>query len=127
MNMRLLFVYNADSGLLSSLKDTVHKSVSPGTYQCNLCKVTFGPVSMKQQWKEYIASLPHDIEFLHRDEFQRRYPEAKNISLPTLFVTRRNGIETAIPATAINNVRSVEDLIELVSTFLESNKKQFYD
>lgn len=120
MNMKLLFIYNANSGLLSSLKDTAYKAVSPDTYECNLCKVTFGPVSMKQMWKEYIASLPYDVEFLHRDEFRKRYPDKKSEPLPALFAEKGGSVEMAIPASEINLARSVEDLIGLVSSFLKS-------
>ena len=120
MSMKLLFVYNADSGLLSSLKNTVHKAVSPDTHQCNLCKVTFGPVSMKQTWKEFVAELPHDVTFLHRDEFQRQYPGKEHERLPALFVVKEGVVETALSASAINSAHSVEDLIALVSKFLES-------
>ncbi|RNI14159.1 hypothetical protein EFE42_06005 [Methanohalophilus sp. RSK] len=31
----IIFVYNADSGLLNEMKDYVHKIVSPASYGCN--------------------------------------------------------------------------------------------
>ncbi len=38
----LLFVYNADSGLVAGLFDSAHKLLSPSTYQCQLCTLTHG-------------------------------------------------------------------------------------
>ncbi|MEX0877894.1 MAG: hypothetical protein WDZ40_03490 [Candidatus Spechtbacterales bacterium] len=119
--MKLIFVYNADSGLIAALKDTVHKVVSPDTYQCNLCKVTFGAVSMKDEWKAFVDSLQYDVEFLHRDEFQERYPENKNEPLPALFVVENNEIKTALSKKSIDGAHSVENLISLVSTFLNTH------
>lgn len=82
---RLLFVYNADSGPVSALMDAVHKVVSPQTYSCSLCFITYGAVSMKGEWKEYIARLPYPSEFLHRDEFQSRWPRL-HVPLPAILM-----------------------------------------
>jgi len=60
---KIIFVYNANSGFFSSLKDTIHKTISPDTYQCNLCQVTFGAFNMKDEWKEFIEKLPYEIDF----------------------------------------------------------------
>ena len=45
-----LFVYNADSGPLKALFDFGHKIVSPGTYPCSLCRLTYGPFGMRREW-----------------------------------------------------------------------------
>jgi hypothetical protein len=37
----LLFVYNADAGLVTGLLDTLHKVLSPSTYSCSLCAITY--------------------------------------------------------------------------------------
>ena len=34
----LLIVYNADSGFFNTIAASVHKLVSPQTYECALCK-----------------------------------------------------------------------------------------
>ena len=70
---QLIFVYNADSGWFNSLTDAVHKMVSPSTYQCSLCALTYGNVSMKKEWREFIESLPFDVLFLYKDEFIKHY------------------------------------------------------
>ena len=72
----LLFVYNADSGLLNALKDMAHKALSPGTYPCGLCATTYGPLAMRSEWKAHVAALPYKAEFLHRDEFRARHRKA---------------------------------------------------
>jgi len=45
--MQIIFVYNADSSLFANITDFAHKIVSPKTYSCNLCKLSYGKFSMK--------------------------------------------------------------------------------
>lgn len=82
---RLLFVYNADSGILNALKDSVHKLRSPETYACSLCAVTYGALSMQPEWKAYLKRLPYETVFLHRDEWHRDHPSSTE-PLPAIFV-----------------------------------------
>ena len=88
---RLLFVYNADGGLLAGLKDTLHKILSPATYDCALCAVTYGATSMRPEWREFIKSLSVPAEFLHRDKFARAYPAWAHHPLPAGFAVDETG------------------------------------
>jgi len=63
---KLIFIYNADSGLLNTVKDFWHKALRPSTYQCNLCQTTFGSFGVKKEWKSFISTLEVDTEFLHK-------------------------------------------------------------
>lgn len=109
----LLFVYNADSGVLNAAKDYVHKIVSPKTYECNLCAVTYGNFGMKNEWKNFIDSLKYSVEFIHRDEIQK-YNFLKNEKLPAAFIKRGKTITKLISHTEINRLKTLEGLIELV-------------
>lgn len=84
---RLVFVYNAESGLLSAAADALHKLVSPRTYGCALCAITYGAVTMRREWKDYLSRLPYPAEFLHRDEFQARWP-GFDVTLPAILLDR---------------------------------------
>jgi hypothetical protein len=42
----------------NSVTDFAHKMLSPSTYECQLCALTYGSFSMKQKWKSFIESLP---------------------------------------------------------------------
>ena len=66
--MRLIFVYNADSGLGNAMLDSMHKIVSPQTYDCQLCALTFGVFTEKEQWKNFRETSEISMEFLHKDE-----------------------------------------------------------
>ena len=67
----LVFVYNADRGLWNGMFDAAHKLFAPATYACHLCALTYGVVTMRRAWADFIAALPHAVRFAYRDEFQR--------------------------------------------------------
>ena len=73
MKGQLLFVYNASSNLFSTVTDFAHKILSPSTYQCRLCALTYGNFSIKQEWKSFIESLPVKAVFLYKDEFEKEF------------------------------------------------------
>ncbi|UOQ77402.1 hypothetical protein MUN84_01395 [Hymenobacter sp. 5516J-16] len=81
----LLFVYNADSGVVNGLLDSLHKTLSPATYACSLCAITYGTTSMRPQWRKFLKSLPVRATFLHRNELARRYPALLTEPLPAVF------------------------------------------
>lgn len=115
---KLIFVYNANSGIFNSIKDRIHKTVSPQTYSCNLCRVTFGITSMKQKWEDFISSLNFKIEFLHKDEFLDKY-NMKNVNFPSIFIEKEKKLKLLISNKKINNVQDLNGLVELVKKNLE--------
>lgn len=116
--MKLIFVYNADGDFASSIKDTAHKIVSPGSYPCNLCRLTYPLVLTDREWKKFVESLPHEVSFLHRDEFQKQYPSQNQIQLPAVIKEDSSGIRLLISRNEINKAKSVRELIKLVSNAL---------
>ena len=81
---RLLFVYNADSGIFNAMADIGHKLFSPATYPCSLCAITHGVFQERAAWRSFIAGLEADCEFLHRDQFRARFP-GRDHPLPAVF------------------------------------------
>lgn len=114
--MKLIFVYNADSSLFSQLTDYAHKLISPSTYQCNLCALTYGNVGMKNQWKEFVKSLNVNSEFLHKDEFENKY----NYSIDYPVVLKYDSkISVLISADQLKKLRSLKKLISSVKNKLK--------
>lgn len=114
MTTTLIFVYNADSGLFNSLADLAHKILSPQTYQCNLCAITYSAAGMRKEWKEFLEHLDMPVEFLHRDEFEVRHG-MKGVPLPAIFKKVNAEPEVWIDADAINSCRSLDDLKQLIT------------
>jgi len=113
-NKKLIFVYNANSGLISGLIDFAHKNLSPNTYECNLCAVTYGNLGMKKEWKDFLRSLDYNLEFLHKDELYKKYPEKNITSFPVVFIQTDKNIEVLIDTESINKAKSVNNLKTLV-------------
>ncbi len=118
MKRSLVFVYNADSGLFNTLTDIAHKIFSPESYQCNLCAITYGTFAVRGEWKAFLETLPCDLEFLHRDEFMARYPQASN-TLPAVFLRDGDGLEMMISAEEINACPSIAELKQLIISRLD--------
>lgn len=114
----LLFVYNADSGTFSTVKDYLHKLTDPDTYECRLCGLTYGNLGMKNEWKDFLDDLEIKVEFLHRDEFRESYPKVP-YELPAAFIKGRRGISLLISADEINSSRTLQDLEDLVRSKME--------
>jgi len=115
----LIFIYNADSGFFNSLKDTVQKTITPKSYECKLCQVTFGAFSMKDDWKEFINKLPIKVEFLHKDEFINKYKISK-YPFPNAFIKENNNLKLLISSKEINSTKNITELKTLVQKKIKS-------
>lgn len=109
----LVFVYNADSGLVNTLLDIGHKIVSPQTYSCNLCAITHSTFKMRDEWKQFVEQLGCQVEFLHRDELAERYG-LRDIPLPAIFLKTATSLQPWIGQNEINHCRSLAELKRLV-------------
>lgn len=114
---QLIFVYNADSGLFNTLTDIAHKLLSPQTYACNLCKLTHTALHARKEWKEFIASSPLPLDFVHRDELATRYG-VKDVVLPAVLLRTHSDqgedIRVWLDAERINACATLEDLQALI-------------
>ena len=110
--MKLIFVYNADSGFMNTLMDIGHKALSPDTYQCNLCGLTFGIVGEHKQWKQFREESNVEMKFLHRDEFEREYN--REFKYPVILQEKEAGLQIAISQTDLEKIPNLDRLIERV-------------
>lgn len=109
----LLFVYNADSGLFNTLGDIGHKLFSPSTYPCRLCAITHGYLVERAEWRAFIDSLGVGCEFLHRDQFQERFPGTA-ITLPAVFHLTDGEPRVCVDAAALSACGGMEELKALI-------------
>jgi hypothetical protein len=115
----LLFIYNADTGAFSAVKDYLQKLTIPATYECRLCGLTYGILGMKNEWKEFLDGLEIKVEFLHRDEFIESNPKIY-FELPAAFIKSGKGLTLLISADEINASQTLQDLMELVRSRMEN-------
>jgi hypothetical protein len=112
-SLELIFVYNADSGLFSSITDFAHKILSPSTYQCQLCALTHGNFSIKKEWKSFIETLPLKTVFLYKDEFIRQNNMVT--AFPAVLLSKYGVIVTLLTKKEIENCKSLQELKSLVT------------
>ena len=111
---RLILVYNADGGLLNAVKDAVHKIAAPSTYPCSLCALTYGWVSMRGRWRRFLASLPHENVFHHRDDFADAFPTLA-VALPAILLEEGVGPpKVLVSAPELDALPDLKALIALV-------------
>jgi hypothetical protein len=111
---KLVFVYNAGSGFFDKVSDFAHKMISPQTYACNLCRITYGNFTVNKEWADFLKALPVETLFLHSDEFQKGYPGGSTGPFPAVFEDSGDGVREIISAGEINAQRDVAGLIGLV-------------
>jgi len=127
---RLIFVYNAESGgAFTALKDSLHKTFRKSTYDCNLCKTTFGFFGMKKEWKNFVSDLDVPVEFkkkdkfkfefLHKDEFNQKY-DVKDAKFPSAYLMDKTGLELFINQDEMNAVKSIDELKDLVNNKIDA-------
>ena len=115
----LVFIYNADGGLLNGIMDSVHKTVSPATYSCSLCAMTYGVFAMSAKWREWLKALPVATEFYHRDD-----SPFGALALPAVLARRGSDVETLLTADKLGGLRDVDALIAALDRYLGADRTQ---
>lgn len=110
----LIFVYNADSGIISGALDFAHKLTSPQTYKCNLCKITYGNFAIKAEWREFLRTLDYNLSFLHRNQFRVKFPKLKDYELPIVLKIINQDQKILVYAKEINDQKNLKELIDLI-------------
>lgn len=108
----LIFVYNAKPGIVAGLMDTVHKTLSPSTYECDLCAITYGALSMRGEWRDWLKAQPWAAEFAYRDGFRAAHPAQAGEPLPAIFRRESGGgLALLVSAADFEGLTSIGALI----------------
>ena len=113
----LIFVYNAKSGIYNELLDFAHKIISPETYECNLCAITYGTFKMEKRWSRYVQSLPLKSIFTYKDEISKN--NLPNVNLPSILLREHNDLIELLTAREINDLNNFDQLIRVLDKRLE--------
>jgi hypothetical protein len=115
---RLVFVYNADSGLLNTLRDIWVRVTRPADDECALCSLTYGARGMDRRWRRFTRSLGLPVAFLHRDEFREEFATSplRDVELPVAVVEDRGALVQVVPA---GQMRAAADLDRLMDAVTE--------
>ncbi|PRP67666.1 GTPase [Nonlabens agnitus] len=124
---KLIFVYNANSGTINAWLDSAHKVVSPSTYQCKLCELTYGVLKEIVEWarfreSELIQNHVQELEFLHRDEFNKNYNSKwlPKYEYPLILMASSQGLEVFMSAQEMHEIETTTDLISAIESKLKA-------
>ncbi|MGH9805592.1 MAG: hypothetical protein ACRD4D_10520 [Candidatus Acidiferrales bacterium] len=93
MIKRIVFIYNADAGVLAAALDSARKLAAPET-ACALCTITHGLLKEKTEWREIECGLGAPTVYYHRDEVPAdtaRFLTEKRVELPAVLFEQVEG------------------------------------
>lgn len=113
--------------------DSAHKIVSPDTYDCKLCELTFGVFNENELWSRFRESVSQNhpnlqLEFLHKDEFAKQYWSKwlPKYDFPTVLSVSdveqdyndgfgtNSGLDIFMSTTDMNAMETVQQLMEMI-------------
>ncbi len=114
---KLIFIYNANSGKLNSLLDSAHKVLSPATYNCHLCAITFGVLTENTVWKKFREQSAAELLFLHKDEFIKHYASkfGHKFTFPIILAESNHDLEVFVGTQELKTVENSEELVQLIT------------
>lgn len=111
--MKLIFVYNAHSGRFNAYLDSLYKVLSPASYSCKLCELTYGVFRERALWKTFREEINLEMEFLHKDEFLAKCSssEFKNLEFPVVLKEENDQVEVILAKVDFDLLETEKDLI----------------
>ena len=115
MIKKIVFVYNAHSGVLAAMLDSARKAAG-SEEACSLCSITHGLFAEKSSWEEIERSLPVPAEYFHRDDLPgpvNDFLRAAGAELPVvLFEKSAGGYELAVASDALKACRGGPECLQ---------------
>ena len=76
---------------------------------------TFGIFGVKKDWKKFIQNLNIETEFLHKNEFEEKFPSIKDAKYPSAYIQDDGNLALFITQDEMNKVKSLEEMEAIVS------------
>ena len=73
--------------------------------------MTYGVVSEREEWKRFRKSSKDELEFLHKDEFEKKYKEKREYPI-ILKINEANRLDELISKDDLNKMKNVNELIQ---------------
>ena len=120
-DIKIIFIYNANDGVINSLYDYAHRKISPSTYSCNLCFITYDNWQRNEIWSQYLSDLPMEVDFLYKDSIYKFSEFDIGFKLPIILLKEKGDISVLIKMDDINKCKNEIELIKLLDQKLISS------
>ena len=101
---------------------SAHKIISPSTYNCRLCSLTYGMVRERAEWKRFCEQSKIPMSFLHKDEFLTAYASkfGAKYTFPIVLAETGEELEILVNTAELNAIEDTGRLIGLIRSRLRS-------
>lgn len=114
----IVFIYNAKSGTANSLIDWAHKILSPDTYECSLCSITYDTFGKRAEWMKFLKELKIESSFLYKDHIVGD-EKFKDALLPCAYLKEPNEVKLLISTIEMKAYKDLNELIVSLRKKLE--------
>ena len=114
----IIFIYNAKSGFFNAFLDWSHKIISPKTYDCNLCSITYNNFGKEKKWKEFLKNINIQSHFYYIDHLKELDFVIEANELPCVFIKKNKEYKIIINSEEMDTFNNVEELINRLKDFL---------
>ena len=118
--MKLIFVYNAETGLINQSIDFLHKMIKPETYECNLCRITHGNFVMNKKWQAFINGLQIETEFKYKNQLNEEQLQKTENNFPSVLIETNDQLKMLIDTAEMNKIKNEDELITFMNDKLKS-------
>lgn len=110
--MELIFVYNAKSTIAHRLFVALHKSISPSTYNCDLCSLTHGNIGATKAWEDFYSRSGIPIRLFYKDQFQKYFQ--KEIEYPAVMTYEYSALNCILGPKELSSINDLNELFVLL-------------
>ena len=110
---KLIFVYNANSDVMSSVRDSI-KKVKTGKSECSLCTATWDAFNVKPSWTEKEKRLKIPFTYYHRDDLPGDlgiHLKINNIDLPSVLIQEEGKYRELVPKEHLDKCEGNDDCV----------------
>ena len=117
----IVFIYNAKSGTVNSLIYWANQIVSPDTYECSLCGITYDNLGKRDEWAAFLKDLKIKSSFIYKDQIINDQ-KLKDASLPCAYLKKSNDMNLLITSDEMNSYKNLNELIDSLRKKLDELK-----
>ena len=110
---QLIFIYNANSGVVAGIKDSVQK-IKTGKSKCSLCTATWSAFNVKSSWRAKEKQIKVPFVYYHRDDMPEdisNFVEEQKVLLPVVLIKENDKLRILIPSDRLDRCVGNDDCV----------------